>query len=108
MELSTIERLTLASILPQERGSLEEAVRVRRLRDRISLTEEEQEEVGDVSSFEGVLDPLDIEFSDEDRKIIAYGFLDREENENVPTGSVFLDLYEEFSDTVKQVKHDLA
>jgi len=114
MEFTGSERLQLISLLPQEAGSLREATQIKRLRDTLQLTDEEQEEIEleqQTGSFNPQalqeLDKVEIEMSQQKRRVIAYVFVQKEDEGNVPTSDAFISLAEKFADAIAEAKSEL-
>lgn len=117
MTFTTPERFILLQILPEKVGSLKETIVVRRLRDEIQFTDKEREalemkqtEQGGVtlnpSKFDAI-DDLALEMTDKMREIVALGFMAREQEGDVPTNDVFVDLYLRFEDDIDALEEEI-
>jgi len=114
MTFTAPERVQLISILPQEVGSLREATQIKRLRDTIQLTEEERDKIAldpQSGSFDPQalqeLDPVDVDMTETKRRAIAYAFIQKEDEDSVPTSDAFISLAEKFAGVINDVKKEL-
>jgi hypothetical protein len=114
IELEPEQRLQLLNLLPQESGSLRESIQVKRLRDRINFSEDEQEEI-DMDERTGSFNPaalreLDdkkIELGEKERDIIAGSIIQKEDEGAVPTNDAFVELALTLEDEIKKFRKDL-
>lgn len=115
MELNAAKRLSLANYLPREVGSLKESVIIKRIRDKVTLTDEEQETL-DVDEETGSFDPqaldqidsVEINLSDREREVLATALVKREQEDSVPTTDAFVYFVEELQDEIASVKQDIG
>jgi predicted RND superfamily exporter protein len=116
MTLTPTQRLQLTNqILPQEAGSLRESVKIKRMRDKIGLTDEELDQIEinpETGSFNpeklDKLDDLEIDFDSQEREIIGVAFVSLEDEGSIPTNDGFVELVEKFGDAIEQAKKDLS
>jgi hypothetical protein len=113
-EVGPQQRLQLLNLLPQESGSLRESIQVKRLRDRINFTEEEQEAI-DMDERTGSFDPMalqelddkEIELGENERDIIAGSIIQKEDEGEVPTNDAFVELALTLEQEIKEFREDL-
>jgi hypothetical protein len=108
------QRLQLLNILPQQSGSLRESIQIKRLRDRIMLTEEEKAEIDMDPQTGGFnpqklqdLDDLEVELSDQEREIVAGSFIKREDEGSVPTNDAFVELALKLQDEISAFRSQI-
>jgi hypothetical protein len=111
---SAEERIQLLNLLPNERGSLRESIQVKRLRDKINFSEEEQEIIG-MDPQTGSFDPTklsqiedkNIELGEKERDILAGSVVETEDEGEVPTNDAFVELALKLEDEIEDFRKDL-
>lgn len=112
--LSPSQRLQIINILPQESGSLQESIQVKRLRDRIGFTEEEKETI-EMDAQTGSFNPQkfadiankDVDLGESEREILAGSFVKREDEGSVPTNDAFVELVVKLEDEIEEFRNNL-
>jgi hypothetical protein len=109
-DLDVYERLFLSHrVLPTEGGSFREVIRIKDLRNALSLNPSEKESCDYV---EGQLGPQwnaeksfsrEYDLSEGDMDIIALGFKRMEQEGKIPTNEEFIALYLKFQDIIDTV-----
>jgi hypothetical protein len=114
LTLSAQQRLQLLNLLPQESGSLRESIQIKRLRDRVNLSDEELETIGmdeQTGSFDPTalqeLDDKEVELGDKECDIIAGSIVQKEDEGEVPTNDSFVDLALLLEQEIKEFREDL-
>jgi nitrous oxide reductase len=108
------QRLQILNILPQESGSLQESIQIKRLRDEIAFSDEEREKI-DMDDRTGSFDPMklqeleekEVELCEEKRYILAGSFIKKEDEGEVPTNDTFVELAIELEDEIEDFREDL-
>ena len=113
MTLSGETRLQILSLLPQEAGSLQESIQIKRLRDRVAFDEEEEEfiDMDERGSFNpskvNDLEDVDVSLGENEKEIIAGCIVQKEDEDSVPTNDAFVDLALALQDKVKEFRDNL-
>jgi len=113
MTLSGETRLQILSLLPQEAGSLQESIQIKRLRDRVGFDEEEKDllDMDERGSFNpSKVDDLEdkgVSLGENEKEIIAGCIVQKEDEESVPTNDAFVDLALTLQDKVKEFRDQL-
>jgi hypothetical protein len=114
IELRPEQRLQILNLLPQESGSLRESIQVKRLRDRIKFTEDEQAAIKmdeQTGSFDPAalreLNDLEVELGGNERDIIAGAIIQKEDEGEVPTNDAFIELALTLEEEIKEFREDL-
>ena len=113
LTLSGQVRLQILSLLPQEAGSLQESIQIKRLRDRVGFDEKEKEilDMDERGSFDpskvDELEDLDAPLGENEKEIIAGCIVQQEDEGNVPTNDAFVDLALALQDKVKEFRDQL-
>ena len=114
MNFSPQARFQILNILPQETGSLQQSIQIKRLRDEISFTEEEKE-ILNMDPQTGSFDPsnmneigsVDMDLSDGQREILAGSVVRLEDDESVPTNDTFVELVLELEDEIEDFREQI-
>jgi hypothetical protein len=114
IEIQPEQRLQLLNLLPQESGSLRESIQIKRLRDRIAFSEEEQEAINmdertgsfDPQSLRN-LDNKEIKLGESEREIVAAAIIKKEDEGQVPTNDAFVELALLLKQEIKEFREDL-
>lgn len=118
MKLTPFERFHITRLLPQEGGSLSEAIRINRMREEIGLEDWELEAIMKKDEQGNNLNEVNVEaieslegkeysFDEEERRIIGLRILMLEEERSVPTGNSFIDLVQKFEDGIDAAREIL-
>lgn len=115
MTLTGLQRYYLLQILPSDgAGSLRESRHAHAIRKEIALSVEETEALDaaekdgtiPLPAMEEVIDPVETELSDEQRKVVAECFLRYEQKHEgaIPMNDAFVGLYAEFEPIIEEVQ----
>lgn len=115
MTLTGLQRYYLLQILPSDgAGSLRESRHAYAIRKEISLSVEEGEALDaaekdgtiPLPAMEEVIDPVEIDFSDTQKEVIAECFLRYEQQHEgaIPMNDAFVGLYAEFESIIEEVQ----
>jgi len=108
------QRFHILNLLPQESGSLQESIQIKRMRDQVTFSDDEKEKIG-MDEQTGSLNPsalkdLDkkkVELGENEERILAGAFVKKEEEGNVPTDDAFVELALKIEDKIKDFREDL-